>query len=167
MKIQIELSGKFTRSLLNATEVIPRTLNYLIHEVQATGTRYHCRTPQLLRQSFGLDFIPEPVLINLCKNSRGVTKESDIYQVPPLKYEAREQEINKHGIGAVELTPQLTGSLHSLRVKFPDGFNHLTNEKGQQKMREKDAGFHISMMYEPDPKDNHGNRLKREYERFL
>lgn len=85
MKIQIELSGKFTRSLLNATEVIPRTLNYLIHEVQATGTRYHRRTPQLLRQSFGLDFIPEPVLINLCKNSRGVTKESDIYQVPPLK----------------------------------------------------------------------------------
>ena len=34
-------------------------------------------------------------------------------------------------------------------------------------MRDKDAGFHISMMYEPDPKDKRGKRLEKEYEAFL
>lgn len=85
MKIQVRLSGKFERLLLNATQATSVSLNYLIQEVQAISTKYQRRTPELLRHSFGLDFIPESVLINLCKQSRGAMRASDIYQVPALK----------------------------------------------------------------------------------
>lgn len=85
MKIQVRLSGKFERLLLNATQTTSVSLNYLIQEVQAISTKYQRRTPELLRHSFGLDFIPESVLINLCKQSRGAMRASDIYQVPALK----------------------------------------------------------------------------------
>lgn len=85
MKLQFQLSGIFQRLLLNGTEVIPISLDDLIREVQAIATQNHRRTPGLIRQSFGLNFIPEPVLINLCKKSQGIVQESQLYQILPLK----------------------------------------------------------------------------------
>jgi len=85
MKLQFQLSGIFQRLLLSGTEVIPISLDDLIREVQAIATQNHRRTPGLIRQSFGLNFIPEPVLINLCKQSQGIVQESQLYQILPLK----------------------------------------------------------------------------------
>jgi len=85
MKLQFQLSGIFQRLLLSGTEVIPISLDDLIREVQAIATQNHRRTPGLIRQSFGLNFIPEPVLINLCKKSQGIVQESQLYQILPLK----------------------------------------------------------------------------------
>jgi phosphatidylserine/phosphatidylglycerophosphate/cardiolipin synthase-like enzyme len=85
MKIQIQLRGTFQRLLLNGTENIPVSLNDFMREVQAVATQHRRRTPQLLRQSFGLDFIPETVLINLCKQTRNITNDNELYQIPSLK----------------------------------------------------------------------------------
>ncbi|BAZ89819.1 hypothetical protein NIES932_13020 [Raphidiopsis curvata NIES-932] len=120
MKIQLRLSGKFERLPLNATQTTPISLNYLIQEVQAISTKYRRRTPELLRQSFGLDFIPESVLINLCKQSRGAMRTSDIYQVPPLKLlkpidsQLNDRDIQEYAYnfvweeGRISLTPEDT-----------------------------------------------------------
>lgn len=85
MKLQFQLSGIFHRSLLTGTEITPISLGDLIQEIQAVATQNRRRTPQLLRQSFGLNFLPESVLINLCKQAQGVVRESELYQVPGLK----------------------------------------------------------------------------------
>jgi phosphatidylserine/phosphatidylglycerophosphate/cardiolipin synthase-like enzyme len=85
MKLQIQLSGTFHRLLLTGTESISISLGDLMREVQALATQNRRRTPQLLRQSFGLDFIPESVLINLCKQANGIIQDHELYQVPSLK----------------------------------------------------------------------------------
>jgi phosphatidylserine/phosphatidylglycerophosphate/cardiolipin synthase-like enzyme len=85
MKLQIQLSGTFHRLLLTGTESISISLGDLMREVQAVATQNRRRTPQLLRQSFGLDFIPESVLINLCKQANGIIQDHELYQVPSLK----------------------------------------------------------------------------------
>jgi phosphatidylserine/phosphatidylglycerophosphate/cardiolipin synthase-like enzyme len=102
MKIQIELTGKFQRLLLSGTEKTPVSLNDLMREVQAIATQHRRRTPQLLRQSFGLDFISETVLINLCKQARNIATESELYEIPSLKLlqpiasQLNNQTINKY-----------------------------------------------------------------------
>jgi hypothetical protein len=85
MKLQIQLSGTFHRLLFTGTESISISLGDLMREVQAVATQNRRRTPQLLRQSFGLDFIPESVLINLCKQANGIIQDHELYQVPSLK----------------------------------------------------------------------------------
>ncbi|MEA5576475.1 phospholipase D-like domain-containing protein [Anabaena sp. UHCC 0451] len=102
MKIQIQLSGKFQRLLLSGTENIPFSVNDLMREVQAVATQHRRRKPQLLRQSFGLDFIPETVLINLCKQARHITNDNELYEIPSLKLlqpigsQLNNQTINKY-----------------------------------------------------------------------
>lgn len=85
MKVQFQLQGTFHRIQLSGTDSIPVSLVDLITEVQAVATKNRRRTPQLLRQSFGLDFLPEPVLINLLQQAQGVVRESELYQVPFLQ----------------------------------------------------------------------------------
>ncbi len=85
MKVQCQLQGKFNRIQLSGTDSNTISVFDLIREVQAVATQNHRRTPQLLRQSFGLNFLPEPVLINLLQQSQGVVKESELYQVSSLQ----------------------------------------------------------------------------------
>lgn len=85
MKVQCQLQGTFHRILLSGTDSMPVSLVDLIREVQAQATETRRRSPQLLRQSFGLNFLLEPVLINLLKQAQGVETESELYQVPSLQ----------------------------------------------------------------------------------
>ena len=85
MKVQCQLQGTFHRILLSGTDSMPVSLVDLIREVQAQATETRRRSPQLLRQSFGLNFLLEPVLINLLKQAQGVEIESELYQVPSLQ----------------------------------------------------------------------------------
>jgi hypothetical protein len=71
------------------------------------------------------------------------------------QYEARKEEIYQNGIGQVVMRPQLTGNLYSLRVMFPPGFRHLTNQYGQmKKLQDNAAGYHISLGYWRDVQKN-------------
>ncbi len=85
MKVQYQLQGTFHRIQLSGTDSIPVSLVDLIREVQAVASETRRRSPQLLRQSFGLNFLPEPILINLLQQTQGVVRESELYQVPSLQ----------------------------------------------------------------------------------
>ena len=85
MKVQCQLPGTFHRIQLSGTDSIPVSLVDLIREVQAVATQHRMRVPQLLRQSFGLNFLPQPVLINLLQQAQGVERESELYQVRSLQ----------------------------------------------------------------------------------
>ncbi len=84
MKVQYQLQGKFHRIQLSGTESSSVSLVDFIREVQVVATENHRRTPQLLRQSFGLNFLPEPVLMNLLQQGQGVVREGELYQVSLL-----------------------------------------------------------------------------------
>jgi phosphatidylserine/phosphatidylglycerophosphate/cardiolipin synthase-like enzyme len=85
MKLQIQLSGIFRRLPLGDAETIPVSLGDLLQEVQAIATHYRLRTPQSIRQSFGLDFIPESVLINLYKEAQGLYQVGSLQLLKPTK----------------------------------------------------------------------------------
>jgi len=85
MKVQCQLQGTFHRIQLSGTDSIAVSLVDLIREVQAVAAQNRRRSPELLRQSFGLNFLPEPVLINLLQQAQGVLRESELYQVPSLQ----------------------------------------------------------------------------------
>jgi hypothetical protein len=50
-------------------------------------------------------------------------------RLPKIEYYARKAEIEREGIGEVELIPQKTDSLYSLKVTFPRKFKHLSSSK--------------------------------------
>jgi phosphatidylserine/phosphatidylglycerophosphate/cardiolipin synthase-like enzyme len=85
MKIQARISGKFQRTKLTGTESQSVSLKEFITEIQAIATENRRRTPQLVRQSFGLNFLSESVLINLFKQAHGVNRESQLYQIKSLR----------------------------------------------------------------------------------
>ncbi len=85
MKIQLQLQGRFCRTLVSGNESQPISLADLIREVQAVATQTHRRALPGLRQSFGLDFLPESVLINLLQQANGAVRESELYQYSSLK----------------------------------------------------------------------------------
>lgn len=117
MKVQYQLQGTFHRLQLSGTESIPVSLVDVIREIQAVATQNRTRTPQILRQSFGLNFLPEPVLINLLKQAQGVGIQSQLYQVPslqllqPVKSQLETQIVNTYSyqfispIATFNLTP--------------------------------------------------------------
>ncbi len=80
MKVKYQLQGKFQRIQLSGGESQPLSLVELVREVQAIATQYHRRTPPILRQSFALDFIPEPILLDLLQKKNG-----ELYQLPSLQ----------------------------------------------------------------------------------
>jgi hypothetical protein len=83
-------------------------------------------------------------------------------RIPPWQYNARINEIWNKGLGTIWLRPQQTGALHSLRVGFPDGFQHLINEAAVNKKEQDPASFHISLAYN----DRLHGDLKTELEKF-
>ncbi|GAX44859.1 hypothetical protein NIES4075_58780 [Tolypothrix sp. NIES-4075] len=85
MKVQCQLQGTFHRIQLSGTDSSAVSLVDLIRELQAVATQNRRRSPELLRQSFGLNFLPECVLINLLQQAQGVLRESELYQVPSLQ----------------------------------------------------------------------------------
>ncbi|SKB15501.1 conserved hypothetical protein [Planktothrix sp. PCC 11201] len=85
MKIHYQIQGTFYRQLLEGNLLSDVSLWQLLQEIQAVATQTHRRTPQLLRQSFGLQFIPNSVLTDLLKIANGVTQEDQLYQSSSLK----------------------------------------------------------------------------------
>lgn len=108
MKLQYQLQGTFHRLQLNNTDLMPVSLVDLIREVQAIATQNYRRSPQLLRQSFGLDFLPQPILINLLQQAQRVVSD-DIQKVEPQRsrYQdsPRYQAQMKNAVHLVESTP--------------------------------------------------------------
>ena len=70
-------------------------------------------------------------------------------RLPKREYYERKAEIEREGIGEVELIPQKTDSLYSLKVTFPRKFKHLSSKYAQQQKADTNSGYHISLMYEP------------------
>ena len=85
MKIHYQIQGTFYRQLVEGNLLSDVSLWQLLQEIQAVATQTHRRTPQLLRQSFGLQFIPNSVLTDLLKIANGVTQDDELYQSSSLK----------------------------------------------------------------------------------
>ncbi|CAD5930034.1 phospholipase D family protein [Planktothrix agardhii] len=85
MKIHYQIQGTFYRQLEEGNLLSDVSLWQLLQEIQAVATQIYRRTPQLLRQSFGLQFIPDSVLTDLLKIANGVTQDDQLYQVSSLK----------------------------------------------------------------------------------
>ena len=85
MKIHYQIQGTFYRQLEEGNLLSDVSLWQLLQEIQAVATQTHRRTPQLLRQSFGLQFIPNSVLTDLLKIANGVTQDDQLYQISSLK----------------------------------------------------------------------------------
>jgi len=85
MKIHYQIQGTFYRQLEEGNLLSDVSLWQLLQEIQAVATQTYRRTPQLLRQSFGLQFIPNSVLTDLLKIANGVTEDDQLYQVSSLK----------------------------------------------------------------------------------
>lgn len=85
MKIHYQIQGTFYRQLEEGNLLSDVSLWQLLQEIQAVATQIYRRTPQLLRQSFGLQFIPDSVLTDLLKIANGVTHDDQLYQSSSLK----------------------------------------------------------------------------------
>ncbi|MFM6354407.1 MAG: phospholipase D-like domain-containing protein [Planktothrix sp.] len=85
MKIHYQIQGRFYRQLVEGNLLSDVSLWQLLQEIQAVATQTHRRTPQLLHQSFGLEFIPNSVLTDLLKIANGLTQEDQLYQSSSLK----------------------------------------------------------------------------------
>jgi len=85
MKIHYQIQGTFYRQLGEGNLLSDISLWQLLQQIQAVATQTHRRTPQLLRQSFGLQFIPNSVLTDLLKIANEVTEDDQLYQVSSLK----------------------------------------------------------------------------------
>lgn len=120
MKVQCQLQGKFHRLKLSGTDSIPVSLVDLIREVQVVAIQNHKLTPQLLRQSFGFDFLPKSVLITLLQQVQGVVRESE-YQLPSLQL--------LQGIGS-SLTPQVPNT-YRYQFTCPEATFNLTPDNPQ------------------------------------
>ncbi|MBA3924022.1 MAG: hypothetical protein H0X31_20925, partial [Nostocaceae cyanobacterium] len=144
MKVQCRLQGEFHRLPLNATDTIPVSLADLINEVQAVATQHRRRSPDLLRQSFGLDFLPKSVLIKLLQQSQGVSRESELYQIPSLQL--------LHPITS-NLTSQVA---NTYRYQFvcPEGTFNLTPDNPQipffSSRHLEQSGFYTVELSQPD-----------------
>jgi hypothetical protein len=121
MKVQRKLQGTFHRTLLDGAESGAVSLADFMREVQAVATQTRRRSPQLLRQSFGLDFLPQPVLINLLQQANGVATEKQLYQVPCLQL--------LHPVES-DLTPQV-GNTYSYHFTCPEATFNLSRDNPQ------------------------------------
>lgn len=84
MKVKQTFLGTFHRTHLSGTEQ-QISLVDLMREVQAVATQHYGRSPALLRQSFGLDFLPQPVLISVLKLANAVATVGELYEVRSLQ----------------------------------------------------------------------------------
>ena len=68
-------------------------------------------------------------------------------RIPKQMYYVRKDEIERNGIGRVNLKWQETGNLGSLRVTFPKNFRHLINSASVREKESTPESFHISVYY--------------------
>ena len=84
MRLHLTLSGTFHRTPLNQSTQAPVSLEAWMQTYQAVATQVRRRSPELLRQQFGLQFISEPILVQLLQQAH--QKEAEIYQIPALRW---------------------------------------------------------------------------------
>lgn len=68
-KLKYKFSGTFYRQSLNDAAQTKISLSDMIKQVQAVAIKNNQLTPERLRQSFGLDFLPLPTLIEVLRNN--------------------------------------------------------------------------------------------------
>ncbi|EDZ96719.1 MAG: phospholipase D-like domain-containing protein [Limnospira sp. PMC 1291.21] len=84
MKVECQFKGIFYRQ--SPTPLGSSiSMAELLREVEAVATQTQRRTPRLLRESFGLDFVPNSVLIELLKQLHQVTNDNELYQLSGLQ----------------------------------------------------------------------------------
>jgi hypothetical protein len=69
MKLHLTLSGRFQRTLINQSRQESVTLEAWMQSYQTVATQVRARSPQLLRQHFGLHFLSEPLLVQLLQQA--------------------------------------------------------------------------------------------------
>lgn len=84
MKVQYQLQGTYHRLHVKIANTASTSLVDLMQAVQAVATQTRRRSLPLIQQ-FGLQFLPESVLVNLLQQAQGVRSESELYQLPSLK----------------------------------------------------------------------------------
>ena len=83
-------------------------------------------------------------------------------RLPKREYDERVQEMERHGLGEVILTPQTDsdGWFYYLKVDFPPNFRHLTSPETQQKKLATPAGYHISLTYRRELEQNEAHKAQ-------
>lgn len=71
-KLKYKFSGTFYRQSLNEVAQTKISLSDMIKQVQAVAIKNNQLTPERLRQSFGLNFLPRPTLIEVLKKTNNV-----------------------------------------------------------------------------------------------
>lgn len=65
MKIHLTLTGSFYRTPIGRSTQEPINLNTWIHSYQTVAAGVRVKSPQLLRQKFGLEFLSEHILVQI------------------------------------------------------------------------------------------------------
>ena len=85
MKLYLTLSGSFHRTPINQSKPEPVTLAAWMQSYLAVATQVRQRSPQVLRQQFGLDFLSEPILSQLLQQADQTQEAEKLYQIPALQ----------------------------------------------------------------------------------
>ncbi|MBE9168938.1 phospholipase D family protein [Pleurocapsales cyanobacterium LEGE 06147] len=85
MKLHIKMAGTFNRIPINSTVTKTEdvTLPQWMKSYQAVATQVRQRSPQLLRQKFGMSFLSESSIVRLLQQTH---QTETIYQVPLLQW---------------------------------------------------------------------------------
>jgi phosphatidylserine/phosphatidylglycerophosphate/cardiolipin synthase-like enzyme len=87
MKLHLKLAGTFNRIPINSTVTVTQTedvtLPQWMKSHQAVATQVKQRSPQLLRQKFGMSFLSESSIVRLLQQTH---QTEQIYQVPLLQW---------------------------------------------------------------------------------
>ncbi len=87
MKLHLKLAGTFNRIPINSTVTVTQTedvtLPQWMKSHQAVATQVRQRSPQLLRQKFGMSFLSESSIVRLLQQTH---QTEQIYQVPLLQW---------------------------------------------------------------------------------
>jgi len=85
MKLHLTLSGTFQRTPIEPSKQQPITLETWMQSYQTVATQVRARSPQLLRQQFGLHFLSEPILVQLLQQAHQIESAEKLYQIPILQ----------------------------------------------------------------------------------
>jgi hypothetical protein len=85
MKLHLTLSGTFQCTLINQSTQESVTLEAWMQSYQTVATQVRARSPQLLRQHFGLHFLSEPILVQLFQQTHQTESAEKLYQIPTLQ----------------------------------------------------------------------------------
>ena len=85
MKLYLTLSGTFHRTPINQPTEEPVTMAALMQSYQAVATQVKARSPQLLHQQFGLQFLSTPILVKLLQQANQTEVAEELYQISSLQ----------------------------------------------------------------------------------